>query len=133
MVRRRAPSGDLFIALAAASQDRGAAAERLPALHDHVAVLQIEFHEPRLPSVFSCAIIVEPEPRNGSSTISRILLEFRIARFGQINCLDDRRQTPSLQSAWVAWIQHRNGLRPNKRAYCIPAGNGSDSTASSGA
>ena len=43
-------------------------------------VLRVELDQPRLAPGFSQAIKVEPEPPNGSSTMSRLLLEFRIAR-----------------------------------------------------
>src|SRR5918996_4810584 len=50
VVGGRAPSDDLFVAPAAAIQNRRAAAERLPAQDDHVDVLRIELDQPRLAS-----------------------------------------------------------------------------------
>ena len=46
--RGRAPGGDLFEAPAVALQHRLLPCPLLPAPHDHVAVLRIELHQPRL-------------------------------------------------------------------------------------
>ena len=61
-------------------QHRPLAGPRLPALNDHVTVLRVELHQPRLAAGFSQAISVEPDPPKGSSTMSRLLLEFLTAR-----------------------------------------------------
>jgi hypothetical protein len=59
---------------------RNVAGEILPTLHDHIAVLGVEFHQPRRASHLVTCDERDPEPPNRSRTRSPALLLFASAR-----------------------------------------------------
>ena len=78
---RRLPArGHFGKRLASLVKGRLGAGKRLPALDGDIDVLGIELDQPRTPARRSAAIIVVPDPPNGSRTMSRLLDELRIAR-----------------------------------------------------
>ena len=66
--------------LAGHRMERRSTSEMLPALHDDVHILRVEFDKRARRPARSAAIMVVPDPPNRSSTMSRLFDEFRMAR-----------------------------------------------------